>query len=265
MSHLDNNNRQLRWSCQIPKMEVLCIKLWAFSPSACLVWSIFMHTKFLYLQVCLLNSQKKKKKKTRAYIEKMWNWLLQVDNSDPNAIKTLSRLEAAQKSCRESGALNKRFVNLSIEHWMVFFFSFFFWLTLFLSSTRKSYIIRNEPKYNSVLVSFCWIVNLISSRACIVASFLFQAIHLFLITCYAYKFQHRLELAGLYIFLILIFLWNMHFIWYELDRKRMNEINFPPSFPIVLINRQLDAYTSLVCFAGSKNINWEYHLISFII
>ncbi|KAG6777893.1 hypothetical protein POTOM_017734 [Populus tomentosa] len=48
-----------------------------------------------------------------------------VDNSDPNAIKTLSRLEAAQKSCRESGALNK----------------------------RKSYIIRNEPKYNSVLVN----------------------------------------------------------------------------------------------------------------
>lgn len=134
---------------------------------------------------------RKKNKNTRAYIEKMWNSLLQVDKSDPNAVKTLSRLEAAQKSCRESGALNKRFVNLSTEHWMVFFFYFFFWLTLRLSSTRKSYIIRNESKYNSVLVSFCWIVNLISSRVCLVASFLFQAIHLFLITCYAYKFQHR--------------------------------------------------------------------------
>ncbi|KAG6779560.1 hypothetical protein POTOM_015952 [Populus tomentosa] len=57
-----------------------------------------------------------------------------VDNSDPNAMKTLSRLEAAQKSCRESGALNK----------------------------RKSYIIRNESKYNSVLVNrptFHYIVN----------------------------------------------------------------------------------------------------------
>ncbi|KAI5592252.1 hypothetical protein POPTR_004G161200v4 [Populus trichocarpa] len=53
-----------------------------------------------------------------------------VDNSDPNAIKTLSRLEAAQKSCRESGALNK----------------------------RKSYIIRNEPKYNSVLIVLLFII-----------------------------------------------------------------------------------------------------------
>lgn len=56
----------------------------------------------------------------------------------------------------------------------------------------------------------------------------------------------------------------MHIIWYELDRKRMNEINFP-SFPILLSNPQLDAYICLVCFAGSKNIKWEYHLISFII
>ncbi|KAJ6395788.1 hypothetical protein OIU77_020947 [Salix suchowensis] len=49
-----------------------------------------------------------------------------VDKRDPNAVKTLSRLEAAQKSCRESGALNK----------------------------RKSYIIRNEPRYIPVLVRF---------------------------------------------------------------------------------------------------------------
>ncbi|KAB5541491.1 hypothetical protein DKX38_014465 [Salix brachista] len=48
-----------------------------------------------------------------------------VDKNDPNAAKTLSSLEAIQKTCRESGALNK----------------------------RKSYIIRNELKYNSVLVS----------------------------------------------------------------------------------------------------------------
>ncbi|KAJ6927293.1 squalene synthase 1-like [Populus alba x Populus x berolinensis] len=53
-----------------------------------------------------------------------------VDNSDPNAMKTLSRLEAAQKSCRESGALNK----------------------------RKSYIIRNESKYNSVLIVLLFII-----------------------------------------------------------------------------------------------------------
>ncbi|XP_011037190.1 PREDICTED: squalene synthase-like [Populus euphratica] len=53
-----------------------------------------------------------------------------VDNSDPNAIKTLSRLEAAQKSCRESGALNK----------------------------RKSYIIRNEAKYNSVLIVLLFVL-----------------------------------------------------------------------------------------------------------
>ncbi|KAB5541493.1 hypothetical protein DKX38_014467 [Salix brachista] len=46
-----------------------------------------------------------------------------VDKNDPNAAKTLSSLEAIQKTCMESGALNK----------------------------RKSYIIRNELKYNSVL------------------------------------------------------------------------------------------------------------------
>ncbi|KAJ6739145.1 FARNESYL-DIPHOSPHATE FARNESYLTRANSFERASE [Salix koriyanagi] len=53
-----------------------------------------------------------------------------VDNSDPNAVKTLSRLEAAQKSCRESGALNK----------------------------RKSYIIRNEPIYIPVLIVLFFIL-----------------------------------------------------------------------------------------------------------
>nr|TKR85057.1 squalene synthase-like [Populus alba] len=59
-----------------------------------------------------------------------------VDNSDPNAMKTLSRLEAAQKSCRESGALNK----------------------------RKSYIIRNESKYNSVLIKLLGMVHFLSYR-----------------------------------------------------------------------------------------------------
>ncbi|KAF2322837.1 hypothetical protein GH714_031262 [Hevea brasiliensis] len=46
-----------------------------------------------------------------------------IDRSDPNAEKTLSRVEAIQKTCRESGLLNK----------------------------RKSYIIRSEPRYNSAL------------------------------------------------------------------------------------------------------------------
>ncbi|KAG5247826.1 squalene synthase [Salix suchowensis] len=53
-----------------------------------------------------------------------------VDKRDPNAVKTLSRLEAAQKSCRESGALNK----------------------------RKSYIIRNEPRYIPVLIVLFFIL-----------------------------------------------------------------------------------------------------------
>ncbi|KAJ6409822.1 hypothetical protein OIU84_009330 [Salix udensis] len=53
-----------------------------------------------------------------------------VDKNDPNAAKTLSSLEAIQKTCRESGALNK----------------------------RKSYIIRNELKYNSVLIVLLFII-----------------------------------------------------------------------------------------------------------
>ncbi|KAJ6671435.1 FARNESYL-DIPHOSPHATE FARNESYLTRANSFERASE [Salix viminalis] len=53
-----------------------------------------------------------------------------VDKNDPNAAKTLSSLEAIQKTCRESGALNK----------------------------RKSYIIRNELKYNSVLTVLLLII-----------------------------------------------------------------------------------------------------------
>ncbi|KAE9448284.1 hypothetical protein C3L33_19832, partial [Rhododendron williamsianum] len=50
-----------------------------------------------------------------------------VDKNDPNATKTLSRIDAIQKTCRESGTLTK----------------------------RKSYIIKSEPRYNSALVSFC--------------------------------------------------------------------------------------------------------------
>ncbi|KAJ6896729.1 squalene synthase 2-like [Populus alba x Populus x berolinensis] len=53
-----------------------------------------------------------------------------VDKNDPNATKTLSSLEALQKTCRESGALNK----------------------------RKSYVLRNELKYNSVLIILLFIM-----------------------------------------------------------------------------------------------------------
>uniref|UniRef100_A0A2C9UZT2 Uncharacterized protein n=1 Tax=Manihot esculenta TaxID=3983 RepID=A0A2C9UZT2_MANES len=55
---------------------------------------------------------------------KMCIWRLQVDANDPNAEKTLSRVEAIQKTCRESGLLNK----------------------------RRSYIIRSEPRYSSALI-----------------------------------------------------------------------------------------------------------------
>ncbi|CAN4112442.1 unnamed protein product [Withania somnifera] len=48
-----------------------------------------------------------------------------VNNNDPNATKTLKRLEAILKTCRNSGTLNR----------------------------RKSYIIKSDPKYSPVLVS----------------------------------------------------------------------------------------------------------------
>ncbi|XP_030531942.1 squalene synthase 2 [Rhodamnia argentea] len=47
-----------------------------------------------------------------------------VDKNDPNATKTLSRIEASQKACRDSGLLTR----------------------------RKSYILASEPRYSSVLV-----------------------------------------------------------------------------------------------------------------
>lgn len=53
-----------------------------------------------------------------------------VDKNDPNATKALSRLEAVQKICRESGALTK----------------------------RKSYVIRSEPRYNSALIVAFFII-----------------------------------------------------------------------------------------------------------
>uniref|UniRef100_A0A5B7A2A6 Squalene synthase n=1 Tax=Davidia involucrata TaxID=16924 RepID=A0A5B7A2A6_DAVIN len=53
-----------------------------------------------------------------------------VDKNDPNATKTLSRLEAIQKICRDSGTLGK----------------------------RKSYIIRSEPRHNSVLIVVLFII-----------------------------------------------------------------------------------------------------------
>lgn len=54
-----------------------------------------------------------------------------VDNDDPNATITLSRLEAIQKTCKDSGALTK---------------------------SRKSYIIENESGYNSVLIAIIFII-----------------------------------------------------------------------------------------------------------
>lgn len=53
-----------------------------------------------------------------------------VNNNDPNATKTLKRLEAILKTCRDSGTLNK----------------------------RKSYIIKSEPKYSPVLIVFIFII-----------------------------------------------------------------------------------------------------------
>ncbi|KAK2665428.1 hypothetical protein Ddye_004002 [Dipteronia dyeriana] len=47
-----------------------------------------------------------------------------IDNSDPNGNKTLSRVEAIQKTCRDSGLLNK----------------------------RKSYMVKSGPKYNSAMI-----------------------------------------------------------------------------------------------------------------
>ncbi|TQE06399.1 hypothetical protein C1H46_008033 [Malus baccata] len=51
-------------------------------------------------------------------------FLGKLDKNDPNAAKTLSRVEAVQKLCRDSGALSK----------------------------RKSYIANHEQSYNSTLV-----------------------------------------------------------------------------------------------------------------
>ncbi|MCD9641901.1 squalene synthetase-like protein [Datura stramonium] len=53
-----------------------------------------------------------------------------VNNNDPNATKTLKRLEAVLKTCRDSGTLNK----------------------------RKSYIIRSEPNYSPVLIVIIFII-----------------------------------------------------------------------------------------------------------
>nr|ADC95435.1 squalene synthase [Withania somnifera] len=53
-----------------------------------------------------------------------------VNNNDPNATKTLKRLEAILKTCRNSGTLNK----------------------------RKSYVIRSEPNYSPVLIVVIFII-----------------------------------------------------------------------------------------------------------
>ncbi|KAK2997351.1 hypothetical protein RJ639_024768 [Escallonia herrerae] len=53
-----------------------------------------------------------------------------VDKNDPNATKTLSRLEAIEKACRDSGTLSK----------------------------RKSYIIKSEPTYNFTLIAVFFII-----------------------------------------------------------------------------------------------------------
>nr|ACQ90302.1 squalene synthase [Gynostemma pentaphyllum] len=61
-----------------------------------------------------------------------------VKRSDPNATKTLSRLEAIQKTCQQSGLLNK----------------------------RKLYVVRSEPIYNPTLIV------IIFSLLCIILAYL---------------------------------------------------------------------------------------------
>lgn len=53
-----------------------------------------------------------------------------VNKNDPNATKTLKRLEAILKTCRDSGTLNK----------------------------RKSYVIKSEPNYSPVLIVVIFII-----------------------------------------------------------------------------------------------------------
>ncbi|KAK6946317.1 Squalene/phytoene synthase [Dillenia turbinata] len=53
-----------------------------------------------------------------------------IEKHDPSATKTLSRIETIQKLCRESGVLSK----------------------------RKSYIIRNEPRYSSATIAMLFIL-----------------------------------------------------------------------------------------------------------
>ncbi|XP_062025154.1 squalene synthase 2 isoform X1 [Rosa rugosa] len=54
-----------------------------------------------------------------------------VDKKDPNATKTLSRLESVQKTCRDSGAL---------------------------INSRKSYIVKSEQSYNSALIMVMFLI-----------------------------------------------------------------------------------------------------------
>nr|AAV58897.1 squalene synthase [Centella asiatica] len=54
-----------------------------------------------------------------------------VDNNDPNATKTLSRLEAIQKKCKESGVI---------------------------TPNRKSYVLENDSGYNLVLIAILFII-----------------------------------------------------------------------------------------------------------
>ncbi|KAL3730810.1 hypothetical protein ACJRO7_027784 [Eucalyptus globulus] len=78
-----------------------------------------------------------------------------VDKNDPNATKTLSRIEASQKACRNSDLLNKRFLSLSLSlslsRWYMTLVLF-----LLLRQTsyfdRKSYIIASKSRYSSILV-----------------------------------------------------------------------------------------------------------------
>lgn len=77
--------------------------------------------------------------------------------NDPNAEKTRSRLNAIQKTCRDSGLLNKRLSSMNSAHVSL-------WLsmsiikpltTLFVNFTRKSYVVKSNPRYNTAFVSIC--------------------------------------------------------------------------------------------------------------
>ncbi|XP_043709006.1 squalene synthase 1-like [Telopea speciosissima] len=114
--------------CAIPQINSLGTLLYAFSGTH--VYFSFHCGSSLGLTAKVIDQTKTMSDVYGAFFDFSCMLKSKVDNNDPNATKTLNRVGAIQKTCKESGLLSR----------------------------RRSYMVDSHPRYNSALIMAIFIL-----------------------------------------------------------------------------------------------------------